>query len=66
MDELRTEHFNDQYDKIFNAELSMQHLRRVFTAHTEADCNWIARRNAAMQAAWRSLSREFPELRALA
>jgi hypothetical protein len=59
MDESRTERFNNQYDKIFNAALSLKHLNRIYRASTVAERQWITSRNAAMQAAWRSLFREF-------
>jgi hypothetical protein len=61
MDETRTGRFNDQYDKLYDAALSLRQLNRVFTAHTAAEYEWISRRNAAMQAAWRSLFREYNE-----
>jgi hypothetical protein len=61
MDELRTEQFNNQYDKIFRAALSLKHWNRIYRAHTPAERDLVLRRNTATQAAWTSLFREFDE-----
>jgi hypothetical protein len=60
MDITSTEHFNNRHEKVFNAALALQDLNKIFTAHSETEIKWIARRNVAMQAAWRSLFRDYP------